>query len=313
MQTSEINTGQRVHCILYGGKDGTVVKIHGKQSPSTCHDLGGIGVTGGSAEFDIVWDNGTKSNMIPESLLRSSVQWRIYDEVVDEVAVAAAITYSAVTYAAATAKAAIEANAFAAETEQCRIKNPHLKQHSDIEGAFDRAKSNIRIELKRTWPKIKFSVRSEHYGSVRICWKDGPTSKQVEMLVSKYRAGHFDGQEDIYRNTNTPWNTVFGDAKYISVDRDYSPDLLSICLDKLYQALSSNLKDVPRPSVDFLNGYGEAPAIPEINMDVREGTRAIAEAYDSTTGQVGYEGYYRHAWLIDLLQEQHTEPSAAPA
>jgi hypothetical protein len=233
--------------------------------------------------------------------------------VVDDVAVAAAITNSAVAYAAATAKAATEADAFATEAEQCRIKNPHLKQSSDIVCGFDRAKANIRIELKMAWPKIKFSVRSTYYGSVRIGWKDGPTSKQVEILVSKYHAGYFDGQEDIYRNTNTPWNTVFGDAKYISVDREYSPDLLSICLDKLYQALPSNLKEVPKPSIELLNGYGQAPVIPDLHMDVREGARAIAEAYDSTTGQVGYEGYYRHAWLIDLLQEQHTEPSAAPA
>lgn len=313
MQTSEINIGQRVHCILYGGKDGTVVKIHGKQSPFTCHDLGGIGVTGGSAEFDIVWDNGTKSNMIPESLLRSSVQWRIYDKVIDDVAVAAAIANSAVAYAAATAKAAMEAEAFAKEAEQCLTKNPHLKQSSDVECSFDRAKANIRIELKMAWPKIKFSVRSEYYGSVRIAWKDGPTSKQVEALVGKYRAGHFDGQEDIYRNKATPWNTVFGDTKYISVSREYSSDLLSVSLDKLYQTLPVNLKETPKPEIKLLEGYGFSPSIPELNMDVREGARAIAEVYDCTTDQIGYEGYYRYGWLIDMLQEQQNEDLAKPA
>ena len=75
MQT--IQQGQRVHCILHGGKDGTVVAIHGEQQPETIEQLaGGAIVMGGVANFDIVWDSGAKSPMVPESIIHG-VQWKI--------------------------------------------------------------------------------------------------------------------------------------------------------------------------------------------------------------------------------------------
>jgi len=36
--------------------------------------------------------------------------------------------------------------------------------------------SNLRIEFKKAFPGVKFSVRKEHFGCVRIAWTDGPTN-----------------------------------------------------------------------------------------------------------------------------------------
>jgi hypothetical protein len=77
-----IHVGQRIHCILNGGTDGVVTAIHGVQDPGSCQTIAsGIGVTGGGAHLDIVWGDGTESRGIPESLARTSVQWKVYAEV----------------------------------------------------------------------------------------------------------------------------------------------------------------------------------------------------------------------------------------
>lgn len=76
-----VAVGQRIHCILYGGQDGTIFAIHGEQQPATCGSIGGgVMLTEGNACFDIVWDDGTRSLQIPEALARGSVQWAFLDQ-----------------------------------------------------------------------------------------------------------------------------------------------------------------------------------------------------------------------------------------
>jgi hypothetical protein len=50
-----IRVGQKVHCILYGGKDGYVLKVNGQQSLSGYRRLGLVVVAGGSATVDVVF------------------------------------------------------------------------------------------------------------------------------------------------------------------------------------------------------------------------------------------------------------------
>lgn len=63
--SGQILVGQRTHCILHGGKNGVVAAVPGTQSPGSCRDLGGIGVAGGNACLDLIWDDGTESRRIP--------------------------------------------------------------------------------------------------------------------------------------------------------------------------------------------------------------------------------------------------------
>lgn len=58
----------------------------------------------------------------------------------------------------------------------------------------------IRAKLKRTFPGVKFSVRSSKYSggsSIDVSWTDGPTEKLVEAYVNPYQGSRFDGMIDM--------------------------------------------------------------------------------------------------------------------
>lgn len=119
------------------------------------------------------------------------------------------------------AKATADAQAFRDAVENLKAAHPHLTQGS---GCVVAAK-NIRTELKRAFPGVKFSVRSESYSggnAVRVSWTDGPTSQQVEKITGKYSGGSFDGMTDCYNYRRSPWTEVFGESKYITESRHAS-------------------------------------------------------------------------------------------
>lgn len=65
--------------------------------------------------------------------------------------------------------------------------------------AADTAKL-IRKHLRRTFPGIKFSVRTDRYAggaAVRISWEDGPTDAQVRVATRAYAGKGFDGSIDM--------------------------------------------------------------------------------------------------------------------
>lgn len=94
------------------------------------------------------------------------------------------------------------------------------------QGGYSTAKlgaKNIRTELKKAFPGIKFSVTSETYSggdSIDIGWTLGPTTAEVEKITGKYQEGHFDGMEDIYNtDRENVFAPLFGGAKYVSENR----------------------------------------------------------------------------------------------
>lgn len=53
----------------------------------------------------------------------------------------------------------------------------------------------LRVHLKREFPGVKFSVRSESYSggsSVRVEWTDGPTEAAVRAVTYHYKGKYFD-------------------------------------------------------------------------------------------------------------------------
>lgn len=110
---------------------------------------------------------------------------------------------------------------------------PHLvpvggKNHSRVAAA-----KNIRIELKALWPSVKFSVKGESFSggdAIRVSWEDGPIEAQVDAIVSKYKAGSFNGMEDIYEYSRSAWKEAFGDAKYLSCSRSNSDKAVASAL-----------------------------------------------------------------------------------
>jgi hypothetical protein len=101
----------------------------------------------------------------------------------------------------------------AEQAEALKSKYSHL-----IPGAG--AAKNIRADLKKNFPGVKFSVRMEHYGSINIKWENGPTGEAVEKITDRYVSGYFDGMDDSYHNTHSVFGDVFGSEKYVSCYRD---------------------------------------------------------------------------------------------
>ena len=63
----------------------------------------------------------------------------------------------------------------------------------------------IRMELKKSFPKTKFSVYSKNYSggnSVHVSWKGGPRESTIDKIINKYQYGHFDGMTDCYEFSN---------------------------------------------------------------------------------------------------------------
>jgi hypothetical protein len=229
---AEIVIGTRVHCTLYGGRDGIVFAIRGRQTPSNCNSFGGVIATGGSASFDIVWENGTQSAAVPESLVRCSVQWRILPGIapLEEVQALCGLAVleenrRADEQAEKTRKMAEAIAALRADSQYA-----HLKQTTpNGYGSAALAAGNIRAELKKAFPGIKFSVRSKTFSggdSIDVSWIDGPLTSQVENIARKYSAGSFNGMEDIYEYSKSAWTAVFGDAKYVHCARSHGAEAL---------------------------------------------------------------------------------------
>lgn len=103
--------------------------------------------------------------------------------------------------------------------------NPHLVSVAKEGDSLRAAAKNIRIELARAFPGVKFSVKSRRFSggdAIDVSWIDGPVSAQVDAIIDKYSAGSFNGMEDLYVYSRDAWIDAFGDAKYVHSRREMS-------------------------------------------------------------------------------------------
>jgi hypothetical protein len=218
--------GTRVHCILYGGMDGIIYEIVGEQRPETISKLGGVGVMGGNADFRIVF-SGKHAHLsnVPESIVLGSCQWSIEDGIADADEIKTALT------AAEARKQADEAKQVAVSKNRAEKRAalpklyPWLQTIAASQGKSSHAlgAANLKTELTREFPGVKFSVKSESYSggdAIRVRWEFGPTANEVAKFTDKYREGDFDGMTDSYDyNQDNVWPDVFGGAKYVTESR----------------------------------------------------------------------------------------------
>lgn len=133
-------------------------------------------------------------------------------------------------------RASIHTIRFAARALQQAF--PHLVPVSENSNSLVTAAKNMRIELANAFPRIRFSVKTSRFAggdSIRASWTDGPTDKQVSAIIGRYEAGKFDGMTDCYDyRKDQSWTAAFGDAKYISTERRYSPALVQQAIDYLW-------------------------------------------------------------------------------
>lgn len=107
----------------------------------------------------------------------------------------------------------------------------------------------IRAELKKEFPKDKFSVRIHRYSmgaSVNINYSNGSSLKAVNRVLSQFKGKTFDGMTDMSEYHNTTWKgeeVCFG--QYINCDRDVSNDFVQrvydYCLNR-FGKQAENLK-----------------------------------------------------------------------
>ncbi len=270
MKMAEIGT--RVRCALHFAGEGVIFAIHGVQTPETVRSLGGgAGVMGGHAKFDVVFHNGHISKAVPEAIVRG-IQWQIHDEKADAEEIAQLLEHAErVRIEEERAKQAA-AEAFAAGVARLKADPTlsHLTQGDDVYSGLLAAK-NMRAALRVAFPRVKFSVRKSHYGSVAISWTDGPTEKEVEAVVGRHKGGYFDGMEDIYKHEATPFVVVFGGAEYVSTYRQHSEQLIGRAIDRVFDEYAGNLQEIKKPAAaEFKGGQLFYVEVPYLNQSLQQ-------------------------------------------
>lgn len=83
---------------------------------------------------------------------------------------------------------------------------------------------NIRTELKRNFPGVKFKVKKRGYDCYDVEWIDGPTTDQVDDIVLKYKTGRFDAYQDYHYSEDSPFTDLYGGCDYIFTRREISEE-----------------------------------------------------------------------------------------
>ncbi len=131
--------------------------------------------------------------------------------------------------------------------------NPHLVAISGKVDGLQAAAKNIRIELARAFPGIRFSVKSRRFSmgdAIDVRWTDGPMGSQVDAIIQRYKAGSFDGMDDSYSYVHSAWKDAFGDAKYVHSVRDDSDKAIASAIRTVFQRYFCNLAAVAIPAVE---------------------------------------------------------------
>ncbi|ROR47763.1 UNVERIFIED_ORG: hypothetical protein EC838_4161 [Providencia alcalifaciens] len=234
-QQTLLSVGQVVYTNLYHLGKGVIVNIHGEQKPQSIKNMYNVMVTGGNAEFDIVFFNGNKSNRLPESILHG-VQWKIENETVDQETIKSLIEKAEAHEQAEKAEEERKINEFkqGVEFQKNNTEYSHLTQiTSNSDKKVKIVGKNIRAELKKHFPKTKFSVRKQYYSSYHVNWTDGPTVDEVESIINKYETSRFDSYTDYHYSETSPFNVVYGGADYVFTHRDYSDEIIALAIKSL--------------------------------------------------------------------------------
>jgi hypothetical protein len=155
--------------------------------------------------------------------------------------------------------------------EQLQATHPHLVPAGN--NSLVAAAKNIRIELKRAFPAVKFAVRTSRFSggdSIDVSWTDGPTTSQVDAIINRYSAGSFDGMTDSYTYEHAAWTDAFGDAKYVHSTRNYSTKAIASAIRTVYARYPGNLEAIAMPTPeDFNQGRLWAVQVPHLSRDLQ--------------------------------------------
>lgn len=251
--TQQIVIGTRVSCPFGGGREGVIYKIT-KPENKVYSIFEGMQII--THTYGVVFDNGTTNNALPSTILEKGHGWKILEGLASCEEIAELLELAEKTQREA--REAQEQEKKAYEAQKVALAGvPELAQfltQGDDKYSGKLAAANIRKELKRAFPSVKFSVRKPNYGAVYVSWTDGATVEAVEAITSKYQSGSFNSMEDIYENSPTPFNCIYGGADYIFTNRSFSDELISRAIDEVFEQYGTRV-DGKKPTVaDFRSG-----------------------------------------------------------
>ncbi|ELP5729209.1 hypothetical protein QTV44_002475 [Vibrio vulnificus] len=229
----QLKRGMFLYQSLYNTGLGVIVNVSESCNQGDCNYLfNGVFASGGG-EVHVVFFNGSESERMSEALIRSGNQYGIAREqheaglLANETQINQLLEKAQTARIAATNdKAAAEAQR-AEEVEQNR-NNPeyaHLKPEPRKYTGGTHVAVNVRKELKKHFPSVKFSVRSS-YSRVDVSWTDGATEPQIKELLNKYQIGHLSGCGCYHDTTYSPFNDVFGGVDSLFLHREFSEALI---------------------------------------------------------------------------------------
>ena len=122
--------------------------------------------------------------------------------------------------------------------------------------------AEIRKALKRAYPGIRFSVRSDkHSGgaSIRVHWTDGPTAQEVDRIAQVFSGADFDGMQDLKTYHDSEWQgrQVSWGADFVFAERSFSRAFLSAIAAEVCAA-----EGVPVPAVRGTDDDAYIPLMP---------------------------------------------------
>lgn len=201
--------------------------------------------------------------------------------------------------AAAAARARAELSARYAREYSYLTRNPKTSRELT---------DNLRTELKRNFPGVKFSVRYTSFSGgdkITVKWQDGPKSEQVQAIAGKYQHSHADDSGDYWDYDPNEFNKLFGGAKYVMVTREMSESVAAALTAEVLEALPFLADGAEIHYEKFFELLHDAPCSADERMKYAEAVRG---------------GYWVNAralarWIhqgIDYTQpEQQSEPQTA--
>lgn len=214
----ELLIGTKVFSALYGGRFGYVFNVHPYTNPSEIKSIANIMQSGGSADYDIVFENGTISHKVPECIIRG-VQWELYDDRIGIKNINDLLENAKIIKIESEAKKVKAKDDFRNEVEKMKLSGDfvNLVQGDCSSGTL--AAKNIRKLLKAKLPGVKFSVRKRYYGSLVVSADELSTEQKSEVreVISLFKTGYYDVHEDIHKSSLSPFQAVFGGVDYISL------------------------------------------------------------------------------------------------
>lgn len=175
---------------------------------------------------------------------------------------------------------------------------PHLMANPSTTRS---ATNNVRAELKKHFPGIKFSVRYSSFAggdSVDIEWYDGPTVGAVESVVGKFQNSHADHTGDYWDYNPSEFNRVFGGFKFVCTDRSYTNEVVNPIIEQVRKDYPGLSEDSEIHRDEFFSKYN----------CVDEG---LSDLYWLSVRTIARFRWSRTSFMPEIPVKEETEPVMA--